>query len=195
MKRAIVILVGIIAPALGQAQGEFTRGKVVELYIGYSVGGGYDVYARLLARHMGRHLPGNPVVVPRNMEGAGSLRLANWLYKAAPRDGTAFGTIGRAIAFEPLLGEQSAQFKATEFGWLGSANNEVSVCASWGKTGITRFEDLYAREVFVGGTGGNSHTDTFPKAINSILGTKMKLVPRYPRGNDITLPLQPVAVQ
>src|SRR5260221_12431275 len=75
MKRAIVVLVGMIAPALGQAQGEFARGKVVELYIGYSVGGGYDVYARLLARHMGRHLPGNPVVVPRNMEGAGSPRL------------------------------------------------------------------------------------------------------------------------
>src|SRR5260221_3868728 len=85
MKRAIVVLVGMIAPALGQAQGEFTRGKVVELYIGYSVGGGYDVYARLLARHMGRHLPGNPVVVSRNMEGAGSLRLAALIFEAASR--------------------------------------------------------------------------------------------------------------
>jgi len=168
--------------------------KPVELYIGYSVGGGYDIYARLLARHMGRHLPGNPTVVPRNMEGAGSLRLANFLYKAAPRDGSAFGTIGRAIAFEPLFGEHSAQFKATEFGWLGSANDEVSVCAAWGKTGITRFEDLY-REVFVGGTGGNSDTDTFPKVINSILGTKMKLVTGYPGGNDITLAMQRGEVQ
>src|SRR5258707_7590425 len=103
MKRAIVILVVMIAPALDQAHGEFTRGKLVELYIGYSVGGGYDVYARLLARHMGRHLPGNPVVVPRNMEGAGSLRLANWLYKAAPRDGSALRPLGRGIALHPPL--------------------------------------------------------------------------------------------
>jgi tripartite-type tricarboxylate transporter receptor subunit TctC len=184
-----------LAVLLGASMGASAQPRAVDLYVGYSVGGGYDIYARLLARHMGRHLPGNPTVVPRNMEGAGSLRLANWLYKAAPRDGSAFGTIGRAIAFEPLFGEQSAQFKATEFGWLGSANDEVSVCAAWGKTGIARFEDLYASEVFVGGTGGNSDTDTFPKAINSILGTKMKLVTGYPGGNDITLALQRGEVQ
>jgi tripartite-type tricarboxylate transporter receptor subunit TctC len=186
------LLLGVLLAAAADVA---AQPRNVDIYIGYSVGGGYDIYARLLARHMGRHLPGNPTVVPRNMEGAGSLRLANWLYKAAPRDGSAIGTIGRAIAFEPLFGEQSAQFKATEFGWLGSANDEVSVCASWGKTGITRFEDLYVREVFVGGTGGNSDTDTFPKAINSILGTKMKLVTGYPGGNDITLALQRGEVQ
>jgi tripartite-type tricarboxylate transporter receptor subunit TctC len=185
----------VLLCALGMTTGALAQPRSVDLYIGYSVGGGYDVYARLLARHMGRHLPGNPTIVPRNMEGAGSLRLANFLYKAAPRDGSAFGTIGRAIAFEPLFGEHRAQFKAIEFGWLGSANDEVSVCASWGKTGITRFEDLYEREVFVGGTGGNSDTDTFPKAINSILGTKMKLVTGYPGGNDITLALQRGEVQ
>jgi tripartite-type tricarboxylate transporter receptor subunit TctC len=180
---------------LGASAGSFAQPRGVDLYIGYSVGGGYDIYARLLARHMGRHLPGNPTVVPRNMEGAGSLRLANWLYKAAPRDGSAFGTIGRAIAFEPLFGEQSAQFKGADFGWIGSANDEVSVCAAWGKTGIARFEDLYAREVFVGGTGGNSDTDTYPRALNSILGTKMKLVTGYPGGNDITLAMQRGEVQ
>jgi tripartite-type tricarboxylate transporter receptor subunit TctC len=190
MKLAVGFLIGMIAPALGQAQGEFYKGKVVELYVGYSVGGGYDVYARLLARHMGRHLPGNPVIVPKNMEGAGSLRLANWLYKAAPKDGTVFGTIGRGNAFDPLLGIEGAQFKGTEFGWIGSANDEVSVCAAWGKTGITRFEDLYARTVFVGGTGAGADTDVFPKAMNTILGTKMKLVTGYPGGNDITLAMQ-----
>jgi tripartite-type tricarboxylate transporter receptor subunit TctC len=188
--KLLVLLVLAVLSAGAPAQP-----RTVDLYIGYSVGGGYDIYARLLARHMGRHLPGNPTIVPRNMEGAGSLRLANWLYKAAPRDGSAFGTIGRAIAFEPLFGESRAQFKGTEFGWIGSANDEVSVCAAWGKTGISRFEDLYAREVFVGGTGGNSDTDTFPRAINSILGTKMKLVSGYPGGNDITLAMQRGEVQ
>ncbi len=186
-RSALALLLAVCATAQAQT-------KPVELYIGYSVGGGYDIYARLVARHIGRHLPGNPTVVPKNMEGAGSLRLANWLYKAAPRDGSAFGTIGRAIAFDPLFGE-GAQFKATEFGWIGSANDEVSVCIAWGNTGITRFEDLYTRPMFVGGTGANSDTDTFPKAINSILGTKMKLVTGYPGGNDVTLALQRGEVQ
>jgi tripartite-type tricarboxylate transporter receptor subunit TctC len=188
MKHAIWLMVLFyLAPSPAPAQ---PGSKTVELYIGYSAGGGYDLYARLLARHMGRHLPGNPTIVPKSMPGAGSLALANWLYKAAPRDGSVFGTIGRAIAFDPLFGAGGAQFKATEFGWIGSANDEVSVCAAWGKTGISRFEDLYARVVFVGGTGATADTDVFPRAMNSILGTKMRLVTGYPGGNDITLAME-----
>ena len=95
--------------ATAQSPAEFYRGKTVEIDIGYSVGGGYDQYARMISRHMGKHIPGNPTVVPKNMQGAGSLRLANWLYQAAPRDGTALGTIGRGIAFDPLLGGQGGQ--------------------------------------------------------------------------------------
>jgi tripartite-type tricarboxylate transporter receptor subunit TctC len=129
------------------------------------------------------------------MEGAGSLRLANWLYKVAPRDGTAIGTIGRGIPFDPLMGGKGAQFKATEFGWIGSANDEVSVCASWGKTGITRFEDLLAKEVFVGGTGATADTDLFPRIMNGVLGTRMRVVTGYPGGNDITLAMQRGEVQ
>ncbi|HZD19037.1 MAG TPA: tripartite tricarboxylate transporter substrate-binding protein [Burkholderiales bacterium] len=190
MKHVIALALLVSAAAWAQAPAEFYKGRTVELYIGYSVGGGYDVYARLLARHMGRHLPGNPVIVPKNMPGAGSLTLANWLYGAAARDGSVFGTIGRGIAFDPLLGTQGTKFTATELGWLGSANDEVSVCAAWGKSGITKFEDLYARQVFVGGTGAGADTDLFPKVMNNILGTKMKLVTGYPGGNDITLAMQ-----
>ena len=190
MKRAISLALLLSASAWAQAPTEFYKGRTVELYIGYSVGGGYDIYARLLARHMARHMPGNPVIAPKNMPGAGSLTLANWLYAAAPRDGSVLGTIGRGIAFDPLLGTQGTKFTATEFGWLGSANDEVSVCAAWGKSGITKFEDLYARPVFIGGTGAGADTDLFPKAMNSILGTKMKLVTGYPGGNDITLAMQ-----
>ena len=190
MKRAISLALLLSATAWAQTPAEFYKGRTLELYIGYSVGGGYDVYARLLARHMGRHLPGNPVIAPKNMPGAGSLTLANWLYGAAPRDGSVFGTIGRGIAFDPLLGTPGTKFSATQFGWLGSANDEVSVCAAWGKSGITRFEDLYARQVFIGGTGAGADTDLFPKVMNHILGTKMKLVTGYPGGNDITLAMQ-----
>ena len=187
---ALILAAPLAAPALAQSGADFYKGKTVELYIGYSVGGGYDIYARLLARHMGRHLPGNPTIVPKNMEGAGSLRLANWLYRVAPKDGTAFGTIGRGIPFDPLLGGKGAQFKATDFGWIGSANDEVSLCAAWGTTGITRFEDLYARELIVGGTGATADTDFFPKIVNGVLGTKMRVISGYPGGNDITLAMQ-----
>jgi tripartite-type tricarboxylate transporter receptor subunit TctC len=190
VRHAILLALLVSGAAWAQAPAQFYKGRTVELYIGYSVGGGYDVYARLLARHMGRHIPGNPVIAPKNMPGAGSLTLANWLYGAAPRDGSVFGTIGRGIAFDPLLGTQGTKFTATELGWLGSANDEVSVCAAWGKSGITEFDDLYARPVFIGGTGAGADTDLFPKVMNNILGTKMKLVTGYPGGNDITLAMQ-----
>src|SRR6266700_2949061 len=109
-----------------QSPADFYKSRNVELYIGYSVGGAYDLYARVLARHIGKHIPGNPTIVPKNMEGAGSLRLANWLYRAAPKDGSVIGTIGRGTGFDPILGQKGAQFDGTKFTWLGSANNEVS---------------------------------------------------------------------
>src|SRR5262245_28056472 len=101
-----------------QSAAEFYRGRNVELYIGYSVGGAYDLYARMLARHLGRHIPGNPTIIPKNMEGAGSLRLANWLYNVGAKDGTVFATIGRGTGFDPLLGSKAAQFQADKFTWI-----------------------------------------------------------------------------
>ena len=131
--RAIVAALLVLAPAgivIAQSPADFYKSRNVDLYIGYSVGGAYDFYARVIGRHMGAHIPGNPTLVPRNMEGAGSLRLANWLYRVAPQDGSAFGTIGRGIAFDPLLIGKGDQFDADKFNWLGSANNEVSVCVA-----------------------------------------------------------------
>jgi len=101
-----------MAVAHAQTAADFYKGRNVDLYIGYSVGGAYDLYARTIARHLGKHIPGNPTIVPKNMEGAGSLRLANWIYNVAPKDGSAFGTIGRGTAFDPLLGSKGAQFQA-----------------------------------------------------------------------------------
>ena len=113
---ALALATILFAPPIAQAQSpaEFYKGRNVDLYIGYSVGGGYDLYARVIARHIGKHIPGNPTIVPKNMEGAGSLRLANWLYNVAPKDGTAFGTIGRGTAFDPLLGSKGAQFRGRQ---------------------------------------------------------------------------------
>ena len=177
--------------ARAQSPAEFYKGKTVEFYIGYSVGGGYDLYARTIARHIGKHIPGNPTVVPKNMEGAGSLRLANWLFRVGAKDGSVIGTIGRGTAFDPILGQQGAQFDGTKFTWLGSANNEVSVCVSWNATsGIAKFDDLLSKEMTVGGTSSSADTDQFPRIMNGVLGTKMRIVSGYPGGNDVVLAME-----
>jgi tripartite-type tricarboxylate transporter receptor subunit TctC len=186
-----------MAAAAGHAQSpaEFYKGKTVELYVGYSVGGGYDLYARMLARYMGKHIPGNPTVVPKNMAGAGSLLLANWLYNVGPKDGTAFGIIGRGTGFDPLLGNEKAKFDGPKFTWLGSMNDEVSICVAWNTSGITKFEDVLTKELVVGGTGASADTDQFPKITNGVLGTKFKVVTGYPGGNEVGLAMERGEVQ
>jgi tripartite-type tricarboxylate transporter receptor subunit TctC len=124
------------------------------------------------------------------MEGAGSLRLANWIYNVGPKDGTALATIGRGTAFDPLLGSKGAQFRADRFTWIGSANNEVSVCVAWKGSGVTRFEDVLTKELIVGGTGQAADTDQFPRILNGVLGAKFKIVSGYPGGNDVTLAME-----
>ena len=190
---AVLTLAAILfAPPTAQAQdpAAFYKGRNVDLYIGYSVGGAYDLYARVIARHLGKHIPGNPTIVPKNLEGAGSLRLANWLYNVAPKDGTAIATIGRGTAFDPLLGSKGAQFQADKFTWIGSANNEVSICVAWKTSGITKLEDAQAKELIVGGTGQAADTDQFPRILNGVLGTKFKIVTGYPGGNDVTMAME-----
>ena len=190
---AFAVMVATSAQA--QSVADFYKGKIIDLYVGYSVGGAYDLYARLLSRHMSKHIPGNPTIVPKNMEGAGSLRLANWLYNVAPKDGTAFGIFGRGTGFDPLLGNKAAQFDATKFNWIGSANNEVSICVAWKTSGVTKFEDLLERPLIVGGTSTSADTDQFPRIVNGVLGTKMKVVTGYPGGNEVGLAMERGEVQ
>jgi tripartite-type tricarboxylate transporter receptor subunit TctC len=187
-----VAMAALFSVSAGRAQepADFYKGKNVDLYIGYSAGGGYDVYARALARHVGRFIPGNPTVVTKNMPGAGSLVLANWLYNVAPKDGTAFGMIGRGTGFDPLLGSTKAQFDAAKFNWIGSMNDEVSVCVAWHTTGISKLEQVTQKELTVGGTGPAADTDQFPKVLNGTIGTKFKIVTGYPGGNDIDLAME-----
>jgi tripartite-type tricarboxylate transporter receptor subunit TctC len=189
--RAVALLTfSPMAQAQAQDPAAFYKGKSIDLYIGYSAGGGYDVYARALARHMGRFIPGNPTIVPKNMPGAGSLVLANWLYNVGAKDGTAFGMIGRGTAFDPLLGSTKAQFDAAKFTWIGSMNDEVSVCVAWHTSGITTFDQLLKEKLVVGGTGPTADTDQFPKILNGTLGTKMEVITGYPGGNDISLAME-----
>ena len=191
------LLLLVLAPAVIAlaATDDFYKGRSVNLYIGYSPGGAYDLYARVIARHMGAHIPGSPTLVPQNMEGAGSLRLANYLYRVAPQDGTAIATFGRGIAFDPLLLGQGDAFDAQKLNWLGSANNEVSVCVAMKSSGITSFQDLFTKELKVGGTGASSDTDQFPRVLNAVLGTHFKVVQGYPGGNDVVLAMERGEVQ
>jgi tripartite-type tricarboxylate transporter receptor subunit TctC len=191
----IAMLVALPASAWSQSPAEFYKGKNIELYIGYSVGGGYDLYARVLARHMGRYIPGSPTILPKNMDGAGSLRLANWIYNVAPKDGSVFGIFGRGTGFDPLLGNAKAQFDGQKYSWIGSANNEVSICVAWHTTGITKFEDMLTKELVVGGTSSSADTDQFPKVTNAVLGTKMRVITGYPGGNDVGLAMERGEVQ
>ncbi|MEA2982955.1 MAG: hypothetical protein QOF09_4778 [Alphaproteobacteria bacterium] len=186
----LTVCAALSSSAHAQSVSEFYKGKNVDLYIGYSVGGGYDLYARLLARHLGKHIPGNPNVLPRNMEGAGSLRLANWLYSAAPKDGTAIGIISRGTPFDPLLSRPGIQFEAVKYSWVGSANNEVSVCVSASRSGIVVFDDMKTKEIIVGAAGVSSDDDQFPRVINAVFGTKMRVISGYPGGNDVVLAIE-----
>ena len=187
-----VASIACVAATPGRAQSveQFYANRVISLYIGFSVGGGYDIYGRLVARHIGKHIPGNPTVVPTNMEGAGSLKLMNWLYDGAPRDGSAIGTVNRGAPFEPLVGIQEfARFDATTFTWIGSVNDEVSVCVAWKSTGITEFSELYERELIVGGTGQGAE-DVFSKLISGVLGVRLRLITGYAGGNEVNYAME-----
>jgi len=167
---------------------DFYRGNIVEIYNGFTVGSGYDAHMRLVARHMGRHIPGNPTVVPLNMEGAGSLKLTNWLYNAAPKDGTVIGVIARGIPFEPLVGiapPETLRFDATEFTWIGSTTDEVSVCAAWKRAGIDEYSDLYEKELITGGVGIGGDPDVFPRILEDVTGAQFRIVSGYPGGADL----------
>jgi tripartite-type tricarboxylate transporter receptor subunit TctC len=192
--RALFAL-AVIAFAAGSARAEtsaadFYRNKSVDVYVGFSSGGVYDLTARLLARLMGRHIPGNPSLVPRNMAGAAGQRLANWLYQVAPKDGTAIGTFGRGIAFNQLLGQPVGPMVATKLNWLGSTNDEVSICASRVESGITKFEQLYNQELIVGSTGAGGDDEEFPKIIDGVLGAKLRTVSGFPGGTEIKLAME-----
>jgi tripartite-type tricarboxylate transporter receptor subunit TctC len=182
-----------LSTAAGHAQSaaDFYRGKTVSLTVGYSTGGGYDTYARILARHMVKHIPGNPAIVVQNMPGAGSLKAANYLYNVAPKDGTAFGMFGRGIALEPLIGSSNAaQFDATKFLWLGSGTDEAAVVVLWRAKEIATWADMLAKPFTVGGEGTGSDPDVYALMLKNVFGVKLKLVSGYPGTAEMALALE-----
>lgn len=173
----------------------FYRGKNVSIVIGYDAGGGYDTYARTLSQFIGKHIPGNPTVIVENMPGAGSIKAANHLFAAAPKDGTVFGTFGRGLPYTELIGDPAAQFKSAQFNWIGSMNDEVSVCVLRSDAPVKTFDQVLTTPVKIGATGPDDDTGFFPRFLNGALGTKFELVTGYAGGNDVNLAIERGEVQ
>jgi len=183
--------IGIVAMLMARpahAVEDFYKGKTISVVIGYSVGGGYDLYARHLARHMGKYIPGRPALVPQNMTGAGSLRAASYIYSAAPKDGTVFGTFARAMAIQPLL--SSAPFDGTKFTWLGSVTNDVSTCITWHTSPVKTWSDMLETPVTLGGEGPGADPDIFALLYKNVFGARVKLVTGYHGTNDTVLAME-----
>jgi tripartite-type tricarboxylate transporter receptor subunit TctC len=194
MRRLIFLAIVMLltqSPLAAQGTADFYRGKTVTLTVGYSAGGGYDTYARILARHMGKHIPGNPAIVVQNAPGAGSLKAANYLFNVAPKDGTAFGMFGRGIVLEPLIGSSNAaQFDATKFLWLGSGTDEAAVVVIWAAKGIKTWADMLDKPFTVGGEGTGSDPDVYALMLKNVFGVKLKLVSGYPGTAEMALALE-----
>ena len=178
------------SPASADAVADFYKGKNLTVYIGYAAGGGYDAYGRMLARYYGKFMPGNPTVVPRNMPGAGSIVLANALYNTLPKDGTAIGIIGRGVPMEPLFGRPGPKFEAAKFNYIGSMNNEVSVCVAYHTSKIKTIQDAQQHEMILAGTAQGSDGVDFAVVLNNVLGTKFKLITGYPGGSTQQLAME-----
>ncbi len=162
--------------AAAQSPAEFFKGRNINVYIGFSPGGSYDFFGRLVARHIGKHIPGSPTGVPNSMPGAGSFTAANWLYSAAPKDGTAIGIVSQTMAIEELLKNQAVKFKAAEFNWIGRATNIVEVTFVYAKSKAKTIADAKLHEIPVAGTGPGSPSVGYPLLLNALAGTKFKVI-------------------
>jgi tripartite-type tricarboxylate transporter receptor subunit TctC len=167
------------APAQAQALDEFFKAQPFTILVGYPPGAGYDMYARLIARHLGQYLPGNPKVVVQNMPGAGSLSAANNLYNIAKQDGSIIGTFSRGITMLPIVDSNGVRYDPLKFNWVGSPSGEVSLAIAWHDSGIAKFEDLQTRGMTAATSGPASDGNIYGRVLNAILGTKIKTVTGY----------------
>jgi tripartite-type tricarboxylate transporter receptor subunit TctC len=175
-------------PASGQ--GDASAGKSMQMIIGFGAGGGYDLWGRTVARHIGRHLPGAPTVVPQNMPGAGSYAAASYIFNIAPKDGTVLGIIARDAALGPLSGATGARFDPTRLSWIGTPTKETNVCIAYHTAPVKSVQDLLDKQLIVGDTGPGTGTRSYPKALNELLGTKFKLVGGFPASSDVFLAME-----
>jgi tripartite-type tricarboxylate transporter receptor subunit TctC len=180
----------LAASASADPIADFYKGKSMQMVIATSPGGDYDTRGRLLARHMGRNIPGHPTIVPQNMPGAVGLQAANWLANLAPKDGTVLHMVMQNMPAHQALGGQNVHFDARKFNWIGNTTDSPSVVNSWYTTGITSIEQVKTKELIVGAPGTATASVYYPMVLNAIAGTKFKIIAGYPGGNDVNLAME-----
>ena len=184
---AFMLLIGSAAPTAAQTVEQFYANNKIEFLIGTPTGAAYDVWARLIGRHMGKYIPGNPTFLPKNMPGAATMVAVNYMYNQAPRDGTALAMIGRSMPLQEALGNSAVQFKSAEFGYLGSTETIFHVCAGNPNAKVKTLADLQKDEYIVGGTGGGATASATPILLSKLFGMKLRVVDGYPSPPEVFL--------
>jgi tripartite-type tricarboxylate transporter receptor subunit TctC len=183
------------SPAAGDELADFYKGKTVTIMVGHQVGTGFDIYARALAPHLGRHIPGNPNVIVQNMVGASGVAAANWLANVAPKDGTVMATFVHTVAFEPVFGNTKAQYEPAKLAWIGNMEDSVGTCGVTKASGIAKFDDLLTKEAVFGATGATGPLGTFAQAMRNLVGAKLKVVYGYKGSAEVKLAMNRGEVQ
>jgi len=176
--------------ARADAVADFYRGKTINVFIGVNVGGGYDFEARLLARFMRAHIPGNPLLVPQNMVGAGGIKMANYLYSIAPQDGTAIGMFPNTLIAVQAVGTEGVQYDANRFSWIGSMSMSPLTLTVWHSSRVRTIEEARQKELVVAASNKGAITYSFPRMLNEFLGTRLKIVSGYQGNSTMTIAME-----
>ena len=195
MKKAPLVPALLLAATLAvaeraAAQEDFYKGKTVEILVGFGPGGGYDTYARALGQFLPKHLPGQPTVVVKNMPGAGSLTLVNYLINIAPKDGTSFGTFDQSLVLAPLFGGEAAKFDASKLSWIGSIAKGNTVCITWHTSAVKTWDDLRKHKAVFGGTGREDVRYTHAAMLKNMFGADLKIVTGYKGSSDLRIAME-----
>ncbi len=187
---AAAAFAAVATAAHAQDVAGFYRGKQITLVIGYGPGGGYDIYARMLGRFLGAHIPGHPTIVPQNMPGAGSRSAANWLYRVAPQDGSVIATLGQATPTDQALSQPGVQFDARKFNWIGNTSVVNNIMYATAASGVSTFAQAKTKSLAIGATGASSPSVLYPQVSNNLLGSKFRIIAGYPGGGDINIAVE-----
>lgn len=188
---AAIALVCALVPASAQTNEKFYEGKTLRIVVALGTGGDYDNYARLASRWLGKHIPGNPTIVVQNMPGAGGLTAANYIHNVAPKDGTVLGALHQNTTLAQVTGAPNVEYDVRRFAWIGrTSTGGLNVHHTWAASGVTKFDDLMARQVVVGAGGPTSDSTVLPTAVNQLIGTKLKILSGYSGTNETTIALE-----
>src|SRR5258705_2927887 len=176
-----------LAPSLVRADpiSDFYKGRQITMMLSADAGGGYGSYANAFAPYLSAHIPGKPKIVVQYMPGAGGLRAMNYLYSAAPKDGTVIGLVHSSVPFAPLYGMSAAKYDPRKMNWIGSINATSGICVAWAASNIRTWQDLFDKQFLVGSSGADSQMETIPMMLNKLFGTKIKVIAGYRGGNEV----------